>query len=425
MRKRNRRDRPALLSDSLLRVIDGAFLSLDAKGRDQLNLVDGSWRELTSREAAAIEVFAVPRTLESGVTALQRRFPDDTPGASLATTMDLVEAGTIAPFALPSVRPRSPSSAPRRGAGMYGCPSSALEDAIKGESSAVVFLGMPYELGVTAGAGGAKAGPAYLRRCSRVAFDYVEASGVPEGWWSPSRNARVLEGVRFADVGDVPCEGAARNGECFEALYEAELALLRAGRFPVVVGGDHSISLPLITAAASVHPGLGVVHFDAHGDMGNDEDMGDWKENCTHGNFMSWVVGSANVSQVVQVGVRNLLAAPPYRSGKVASHSVGDFLERAEAIVEALPADRAWYLSFDVDCLDPSVVAQTGTPVPGGFSYREASRALTLVASRLPLVGMDVVELAAPADDDDLRAGSAVAHLVFETLAQVFEARRA
>jgi agmatinase len=353
------------------------------------------------------------------VLALQRRLPGDDPAASLATVMDLLDANVIQPFTFSAAGGGDSG----RGAGMFGCPSSCVEDALSGDSCDVVFLGVPYELGVTGGKG-TKSGPAYVRRSSRVAFDYVENAGIPTGWWNVADRSWVLDGVRFCDIGDVPCEGAERNGEPFDMLYDLQLSLLRAGRFPVAVGGDHSVSLPLITGAAILHPGLRVIQFDAHSDMGSHEDGGDWRKNCTHGNFMSWVAGNPNVAGILQIGIRNLLSEPPFQSPKVTTFPRDSFLKDAEAIVAQLP-DAPYYLSFDVDCLDPMVISQTGTPVPGGFDYREASRALELVCRRLRIVGIDFVELIEPDNDRDFREGSAIAHLLFQALANIFEGRRA
>jgi hypothetical protein len=84
-----------LLKDSRLRVAAGAFLPSRACGGDQLRRADGPFRAPTPRQAAALEAFAIPRTLESGIRALQDRLPDDVPGASLSAVMDLLDAGAI------------------------------------------------------------------------------------------------------------------------------------------------------------------------------------------------------------------------------------------------------------------------------------------------------------------------------------------
>lgn len=407
-----------LLKDSLLQLRGGAFLSLAPDGSDRLNLSDGSWISLTGRQTAALEIFAVPRTVESGVQALQRRMPDDEPGASLAVVMELLHQAileTIVPLA-------APDGEAARGDGMYGCPTSCVEDALSGESCDVVFYGFPYELGITGGKG-ASSGPTFLRHCSRVSFDYVETAGVPTGWWNNADRKWQLEGIRFRDIGDIPCDGAERNGEPFDMAYELHLSLLRAGRFPVVAGGDHSVSLPLITAAANVRPGLRVIQFDAHGDVGSHEEPGDWRKNCTHGNFMSWVANNPNVERIYQIGIRNLLSEPSFDSPKVSAFPRNSLLGDIEAFVAGLP-DGPYYITFDVDCLDPAVISQTGTPIPGGLSYHEAHRALELLCRRLDVVGLDLVELTEPDVAGDLREGSAAAHLIFHMLASIFEGRR-
>jgi agmatinase len=406
-----------LFTSTVLRVVSGAFLSLAPEGGDQLNLTNGESVALNTEEAGTIETFSVPRTLESGVQAVQRRFPHLQGGDVLAIVMGFVDSGIIRLHEL------EPSTAVgHRRAGMYGCPWAPLEEAVAGDSSRVVFVGMPYELGVT-GRQGARGGPAYLRRCSRVALDYVEEDGLPAGWWDSLKERRVLEGVRFCDIGDVQCAGTRRNGEAFDRLYDIATTLFRARRLPVVVGGDHSISLPLITAAADTYPGLGVLHFDAHADIGSKEDMGEWRRNCTHGNFMSWVAANPEVASITQFGLRHLLPSAPFASPKVTRYPGRAFVGELDAIVARLPADRPYYLTFDVDCLDPAVIWQTGTPVPGGLEYREVQRALEALSTRLDIVGMDVVELSSAAGDADYREGTAIAYLLLEVLANVFQRR--
>lgn len=232
----------------------------------------------------------------------------------------------------------------------------------------------------------------------------------------------MLAGTIFRDIGDFSAD-TTRNGVMFDRLYETALSLFQSGRFPVVVGGDHSISLPLITAAAKSHPGLGILQFDAHGDIGASEDMGNWRTNCSHGNFISWVASNPDVASIHQFGIRHLLPERPFAPAKVKTFTGRTFAASFEQILDELPADRPYYVTFDVDCLDPSLISQTGTPIPGGLSYEELSRCFTALGAKRRIIGADVTELTPPTIPTDYREGTLVAYLVFELLAGIFAGR--
>ncbi|WP_081666294.1 arginase family protein [Pseudogulbenkiania ferrooxidans] len=403
-------------------LADGIELSRQPSGELTPHAPDASATGLNDAALSALAIFAEPKTFRDGVTQLESMQPGSASAAALDTVCELVERGWLIPGAR-TARIAQAASATRMPRGMFGCPSQTLEQALQSDGAQVLFVGMPYDKGAT-GRKGSAGGPAYIRQCSKTAFDYTEQAGRAQGWWHPFGQRRVLEGVRFADLGDLVVGEGPRNDDDFDRIYDVLYSLFQAGRFPVLLGGDHSVSLPAITAAATLHPGLGVIHFDAHGDIGALDDMGDWRRNCSHGNFMSWVAANPNVASVHQFGLRHLTPDAPHRPDKVCSYWGDGFLDHLDFILDTLPRDRPYYLTFDVDCLDLAVVAQTGTPVPGGLSYKEAARALGRLASRR-IVGMDWVELMPAASADDYREGTTVSYLMFETLASVFSARGA
>ena len=387
----------------LLRVTDDLALVLGADGHDRV-LLRGKVMPLSGPHLDALEIFAVRRSLESGVRALQRR-ESAAGGAAgaLSAVVELVDLGLVAKDHDGAILAR-----PLR-RGMLGSPLVGLGDV--GERD-IVFYGVPYEAGVT-GRRGTSGGPDYLRRSSATAFDYA-IPPEPGGWWHPEIEERVLGGVRLMDIGDVECPPGERNGTAFDRARTVQTALLERGTFPVVLGGDHSISLALIEATAERNPGLGVIHFDAHADLGSKRDMGPWRTSASHGNFMSWVVANSGVAEVVQLGIRHLLQQPPPPSPKVRTYNPRQVREQLDLIIDTLDPTRPWYLTFDVDCLDPSLIRQTGTPVPGGLDQDIATRALRRVAGAVDLVAADVVEMC---PGRDLIEGSVVSYLVFEALA--------
>lgn len=402
---------------AVIRLVPGAYLTHDPGGGDLIILPGGAERPLDAWQTKVIETFAAPRTIESGIDRIHRQDKAPTSGEALSAVMELLETGILQVFAETAIARRT-----ARSLGMYGCPRLSFEESIAGDACHVAFMGMPYELGIT-GREGTRKGPDYLRRFSRAAFDYVERAGNPIGWWDTRRGCRRLEGVRFGDVGDISCSDTTRNGAAFDRLYDVVGTLLGAGRLPVIIGGDHSLSYPAISAVAKQHARFGIIHFDAHPDLGSSPGGSRWRRNLTHGNFMSWVEPMPQVAVLAQFGVRHLLPEPAYQSPKIRTFPGTEWTSRVEATIGQLPDDIPYYVTFDVDCLDPSVIAQTGTPVPGGLSYQAARDALCFIGERRDVVGLDVVELAAPRLEGDSREATNIAYLLFEFLASIFDRR--
>ncbi|MCB9750842.1 MAG: agmatinase family protein [Myxococcales bacterium] len=201
-------------------------------------------------------------------------------------------------------------------------------------------------------------------------------------------------------------------------LYEQTAALLDRGKLVGVIGGDHSAPLGAIRALAERSPGLGILHIDAHADLRRAyEGFAQ-----SHASIMDNVLRAApGVARIVQVGVRDLCAeelellrGEPRVVGFF-EHSLRRRLHAGESwraiceeIADALPP--RVYVSFDIDGLDPALCPNTGTPVPGGLSWREAMTLLVTVVERgRELVGFDVVEVApapAPGDEWDGNVGA-------------------
>jgi agmatinase len=227
----------------------------------------------------------------------------------------------------------------------------------------------------------------------------IRAAGCPPG---PHLEARIdaFAALRILDFGDAPVVPGdpARSHEAIEALVDD---IVRAGAIPVLLGGDHGIAEPSIRACARAHGGpLGLVHFDAHTDTGEQV----FGSRRSHGTPMRHVVDDGHVdgARYVQIGLRGYWPGPEefawQESHGITSHFMHDVRERGiDAVVEdalARVGDGATYLSIDIDVLDPSVAPGTGTPEPGGMSAAELLRTARTVAQRLDLVGADLVEVA-------------------------------
>jgi agmatinase len=186
---------------------------------------------------------------------------------------------------------------------------------------------------------------------------------------------------------------------------------LDQGKIVGVVGGDHAAPFGAIQAVADRHPGLGVLHVDAHADLRDSYEGFTY----SHASIMHNVVTKlSDVARLVQVGIRDLcedeVSLIRGSNRRVITHFDAELRTRqmageswagqCERIVEGLPAEV--YISFDIDGLDPALCPHTGTPVPGGLSFAEATFLIGAVArSGRRIVGFDLDEVAPGPDGDE------------------------
>jgi agmatinase len=268
-----------------------------------------------------------------------------------------------------------------------------------------VILGAPLDDGVSHRPG-ARFGPRAIRAATYHAGDIHSLQlGVDPFDW-----------LDVVDGGDMPIvPGRLERGH--QVIWARVLEVARSGAIPIVLGGDHSITYPSAMAVAeAVAPRrLGVVHFDAHADTGDNT----WGSLLSHGTPMRRLIESGAVSgrNFVQVGLRGYW--PPaetlawMKEREMRWHLMTEIESRgaeavvADAIAEALDGPEVIYLSVDIDVIDPGMAPGTGTPEPGGMLTRELLRAVRQVAAAVDLVGMDVVEVAPPYDVSEVTAAAA------------------
>lgn len=337
--------------------------------------------------------FAVPSTVVAAVRGLGA---DDSSGAVTEAVAGLLDRRVLVRHE--AATGTAPGSIGPTGAGLFRSPVLDVAEALRGDVADVVVLGAPYDVGVTYRPG-ARFGPEYLRRVSGSLFGYREVDGVPTGMYDPVRDRWVLRGVRIADIGNLTGPVFTRNGELFDMIGHLMTRLTAADRMPVLLGGDHSVSLAGIRGVLDTVGELGVLHVDAHADY-SEPRTDDWRADCHHGNFMSWVVGDPRVRAVAQFGIRQLTPSPPVTPAKVVRWS-GTSAARVDldAVLAGLPEDLPYYLTIDVDGLDPSVMPATGTPLPGGFGHLELVELLEGLCAHRRVVAVDLVELL-PGDAD-------------------------
>lgn len=281
------------------------------------------------------------------------------------------------------------------------------------------LVGIPFDGGVTHRSG-ARHGPRAVREQTTLIRRYNPASQV-----APFELARV------ADLGDAWLEQPYELTAALDEIQRFFDQVHAAGVLPLSVGGDHSVSLPILRALAKAGP-VGMVHIDAHCDTGDDY-LG---SRFHHGAPFRRAVeeGLLDPRRVIQIGIRGSLNHPAMWQFSTDSGmrvvSMEEFSDKgwrwaaqeARRIVGSGPA----YLSFDVDGLDPVFAPGTGTPESGGISMIEAQRLIRELGG-IDFVGADLVEVSPPFDPSGLTAQSA-ATLLFEilcVLALAVEQRRA
>jgi len=221
----------------------------------------------------------------------------------------------------------------------------------------------------------------YLRGCARgpARLREVMASG--------SMNLCAEDGTeigtdrRFVDAGDVELAGGAASMSAVEAAVDG---LLGRGARVLSVGGDHSVTYPIVRAHARRHPGLCLLHFDAHPDL-----YDDFQGNrFSHASPFARIMEEGQVSRLVQVGIRTLNTHQREQAARFGVEMI-EMKDWHPGL--SFSFDGPVYLTFDLDALDPAFAPGVSHHEPGGLSVRDVLGSLS--RSTFALVGADVVEL--------------------------------
>ncbi len=205
--------------------------------------------------------------------------------------------------------------------------------------------------------------------------------------------------------------------ELAERVRAATAEVLARGAVPVLIGGEHSVTIGAVEAAADAFPGIGVLQIDAHGDTR------ETYEGSTH-NHACVMARARERCSIVQVGIRAVDASElpgldPDRvfwAHEIAGRADSGWMDR---VVELLP--ETVYLTIDLDAFDPSLLPATGTPEPGGLGWYEVNELVRRVARERQIVGFDVVELLPMPGEH--ASDFIAAKLVHRVLAEVFSGR--
>jgi len=276
----------------------------------------------------------------------------------------------------------------------------------------VALVGVPLDLGVT-NRSGARLGPRAVRAIERIGPYHHVHDIVPAA------------AMRCADIGDVPFRSRFSLQQSREDIESFYTGLTKAGVTPISVGGDHSITHPIMRVLGANEP-LGMLHIDAHCDSGGAYDG----EKFHHGGpFRNAVLdGVLDPEHCIQIGIRGtaeISAEFSYEAGMTVIHieefhtlGVERVIERAYATVGDLPL----YITIDVDGIDPAFTPGTGTPEVGGLTPLEVQRVVRGLAGKR-VVGGDVVEIA-PQYDPTSNTAHVGAAMLFEILCLVALGRK-
>ncbi|GAB4191129.1 MAG: arginase family protein [Roseiflexaceae bacterium] len=279
----------------------------------------------------------------------------------------------------------------------------------------VVVLGVPWD-GGTGLRGGARHGPRAIREAS-LRFP-LWAGGQPAGYWDVASGQQRLAGVRVVDLGDVEIVRASQE-RTVEAVTAAARQARRSGGLLLTLGGDHSISYPLVRAFDDC-PGLGIVQLDAHLDFA--DRVQDVALNSS--TPLRRISELPFVGPMAVLGLRGLRTDPHAYAAAQArgNHLVTRAAMRdadPAAVVAGLPPMDQVYITIDIDVLDPTLAPGVSAPELDGLRYDELRGILAALAQRSRVVGIDLVEVSPPNDPAGLTA-LAAAQAAVELLAEVF-----
>lgn len=251
------------------------------------------------------------------------------------------------------------------------------------------ILGAPFDFGTQFRAG-ARFGPRGIREASTL-FSFGHA-----GAYDHEDDVTYLEAdkTRIVDIGDADIvhTDTIRSHANIEAGVRA---ILRAGAVPIILGGDHSVNIPCISAFDDEAP-FHLVQIDAHLDF-VDERHG---VKYGHGNPMRRAAEKPYVTGLSQIGIRNVSSTA--RDGYEDARRMGSDIQSVrqfralgpEGMLARIPAGERYYVTIDIDGFDPSIAAGTGTPSHGGFLYYEILEFLDGLTKRGDVIGVDLVEVA-------------------------------
>ena len=264
------------------------------------------------------------------------------------------------------------------------------------EASAVI-LGCPYD-GSASFRPGARFGPSAIRRASWGIETY-----------SPYLN-RDLGQLSIHDMGDLELPPGEKKIS-LDLIRKAVRKILSGNKFPILLGGDHLITLPIVEELVQNYPRLQIVHIDAHTDL-REEYLG---ESASHSTVMRRLIDHIGEGRLFQTGIRSGTEEEFKLARKM--KSIVPFDSSSLSSMVKRIRNRPVYITLDLDVIDPSLLPGVGTPEPGGLMFQEL---ISLLKKLQPLhvIGFDIVELTP--DYDPTQVSSVTASVILREMILAF-----
>jgi len=278
------------------------------------------------------------------------------------------------------------------------------------------ILGLPFDKGNSESLGVSNAASALRGLCKQQNIDLKQADvkvldamyRLPEHTFDSLLNG--IKNDNIVDVGDLYCPSFGLQHIYYEQMKDIAGCLLRNGNTPFFLGGDHSVTLPLLQAFSERFRIFGVLHIDAHTDMYEHALDIVFKETTTHhhGNFVCEAIKLPSIAAYHLIGIRGLNTIFPPQNDKLSIHYCNEVME-SDAWMNDIDTSIPYYITFDIDVLDPAIAPATATPVPGGIGYRDIMHIMAKLCSRLNVIGADIVEYDTERDRQHITAQTALA----------------
>lgn len=225
-----------------------------------------------------------------------------------------------------------------------------------------------------------------FRPGTRFAGNAIRVDSLGVEWYSPYQD-KDLKDYATADIGDLDLA----IGDVEQALATIEQvarSIVQDGKKPMMIGGEHLVTYPVVKALFATYPDLHIIHLDAHTDL-RDEFFG---RKLSHATVLRRCFDVVGKGRIFQFGIRSGDKSE-FEWAKAGNTSLQKFDLTGLADVVKQLKDKPVYITIDLDVLDPSVFSGTGTPEPGGITYKELLGAIQLFTTLKHIVGADLVEL--------------------------------
>ncbi len=282
----------------------------------------------------------------------------------------------------------------------------------------IAILGVPYDLGVGF-LSGSRLGP---RRIREVSTHYARGD---VGFYDPENKEQLLAApIKIVDCGDADV----LHGDIeysFNSIEESVRKIIERGAIPVVIGGDHSITIPIGRALESLDSKVSIVQFDAHLDW--TDHVGPLRYG--NGSPMRRLAEMDHIDKMAQIGLRGLGSsrredfedAMAYGSVLISSKEVHEI--GVQAVLAKIPKADKYFVSIDIDGYDISIAPGVGSPSPGGLYYDELMEMLTGICQMGEIIGFDLVEVAPQYDPAGITSRVA-AMTILNFMAQIMKFKK-